>query len=121
MRLLRGNVLTWVLAGVEVVLLFLLSGSDGSTPLGVLGAVVALLLPSAIGWFSGNWQAAITYAVVPYWIVTLVQFLMARSPTPVIVGSQQAASGLAFGLLVYAVLGWLGHQASGAFSLGVRR
>jgi hypothetical protein len=121
MMLLRGNVLIWVLAGVEAVLLFILSTNDGSTPLGVLGAVVALVMPSVIGWFSGNWQTAVTYAVAPYWLVTLVLFLLAKSPTPVVVGSQQAASGLAFGLLLYAVLGWLGYQASGAFALGRRR
>ena len=121
MMLLRGNVLTWVLAGVEAVLLFILSTIDGSTPLSVLGAVVALVLPSVIGWFSGNWQAAVTYAVAPYWVVTLVLFLIAKSPTPVVVGSEQAASGLAFGLILYAVLGWLGHQAHGGFALGARR
>src|SRR5262249_21704458 len=122
MMWLRGNVLTWVLAGVEAVLLFILSNSnastDGTSPLGVLGTVLALVLPSVIGWFSGNWQAAVTYAVAPYWLVTLLLFLMAKSPTPVVVGIQQDVTALAFGLILYAVLGWLGHQASGAFALG---
>jgi hypothetical protein len=121
MMLLRGTVLSWVLAGVEAVLLFILSASNGYTPLGVLGAVVALVLPSVIGWFSGNWQAAVTWAVVPYWLITLLLFLMAKSPTPVVVGSHPAAAGLAFGLILYAVLGWLGHQVSGAFALGRKR
>lgn len=121
MMSLRGNVLSWVLAAVEAVLLFILSTIDGSSPLAVLGAVVALVLPSVIGWFAGNWQAAVTYAIAPYWVVTLLYFLLAKSPTPVVVGSQQAASGLAFSLILYAVLGWLGHQASGAFALGRRR
>jgi hypothetical protein len=39
----------------------------------------------------------------------------------VVVGSQPEAIGLAFGLLLYAVLGWLGYQASGAFALGRKR
>lgn len=121
MMVLRGNVLIWVLAGVEAVLLFILSTTNGSTPLGVIGAVIALVLPSVIGWFSGNWQAAVTWAVVPYWIITLLAFLMAKSPTPVVVGSHPAAAELAFGLILYAVLGWLGHQASGAFALGRKR
>jgi hypothetical protein len=122
MQLLRGTVLIWVLAGVEAVLLFILSTTNGSSaPLGVIGAVVALVVPSVIGWFSGNWQAAVTWAVVPYWVITLLAFLMAKSPTPVVVGSQQEAIGLAFGLLLYAVLGWLGYQASGAFALGRKR
>jgi hypothetical protein len=122
MMLLRGTVLIWVLAAVEAVLLFILSASTGSSaPLAVIGAVIALVLPSVIGWFSGNWQAAITWAVIPYWVITLLAFLMAKSPTPVVVGSQSAAAGLAFGLLLYAVLGWLGHQASGAFALGRKR
>jgi hypothetical protein len=117
MTWLRGNVLIGVLAAVEVVLLFILSGistSTGSSPLGVLGAVIALVVPSVIGWFSGSWQAAVSYAVAPYWLITLVLFLMAKSPAPVVVGSQPDAAGLAFGLILYAGLGWLGHQASGA-------
>jgi len=122
MQLLRGTVLIWVLAGIEAVLLFILSTTNGSSaPLGVIGAVVTLVLPSVIGWFSDNWQAAITWAVVPYWVITLLAFLMAKSPTPVVVGSQPEAIGLAFGLILYAVLGWLGHQASGAFALGRKR
>lgn len=121
MMVLRGNVLIWVLAGAEAVLLFILSTTNGSTPLGVIGAVIALVLPSVIGWFSGNWQAAVTWAVMPYWIITLLAFLMAKSPTPVVVGSHPAAAELAFGLILYAVLGWLGHQASGAFALGRKR
>ena len=118
MTFLRGNVLTWVLAGVEAVLLYILSTGGASSTLGVLGAVAALLLPSVIGWFSGSWQAAVTFAVAPYWVITLVLFLMDKSTTPVVVGSQQDAAGLAFGLILYAVLGWLGHQAGGAFALG---
>jgi hypothetical protein len=58
---------------------------------------------------------------LPYWLITLLFFLMAKSATPVVVGIQPAATGLAFGLLLYAVLGWLGHQASGAFARGGRR
>ena len=118
MTLFRGNLFTWVLAGVEAVLLYILSNGNTPSTLGVLGAVAALLLPSVIGWFSGSAQAAVTFAVAPYWLVTLVFFLMDKASTPVVVGSQQDAAGLAFGLILYAVLGWLGHQAGGAFALG---
>jgi len=118
MTLLRGNVFTWVLAGVEAVLLYILSNGNTPSTLGVLGAVAALLLPSVIGWFSGSAQAAVTFAVAPYWLVTLVFFLMDKASTPVVVGSSPDAGGLAFGLILYAVLGWLGHQAGGAFALG---
>jgi hypothetical protein len=68
--------------------------------------------------FSGSWQAAVTFAVLPYWVITLVLFLMNKTPTPVVVGSSPDANGLAFGLILYAVLGWLGHQAGAAFALG---
>jgi hypothetical protein len=115
----RGNVLTWVLAAVEAVLLYILnSGQVSSATLSVLGAVAALVLPSVIGLFSGSWQAAVTFAVLPYWVITLLLFLMNKTPTPVVVGSSQDANGLAFGLILYAVLGWLGHQAGAAFALG---
>jgi hypothetical protein len=121
MALFRGNLITWVLMAVEVVLLFILtnqSSTNGPNTLSVLGAVIALVVPSVIGFFAGGWQAAVTYAVAPYWLITLVYYLMDKSPTPVVVGSSQDATGLAFGLILYSVLGWLGHQAGGALALG---